>query len=149
MFFGLSDKVHSEIEENGVAGMNGHDSLFGLEVIIGLLPVGESEDKNKELAFSLMVLEFIISGEFIEQLLLLCTVLLLHLVDRGDVAIRLVKGTDVGEQDLLSLAFGKVHECFDEVCGEALLVFEAFGVDVFGQGVLQEIEVDLDFERNF
>jgi hypothetical protein len=149
VFFRLSDKVHSEIEENGVTGMNSHDSLFGLEVIIGLLPVGEPEDKNKELAFSLMVLEFIISGEFIEQLLLLLTVLLLHLVDGGDVAIRLVKGTDVGEEDLLSLAFGKVHECFDEVCGEALFVFEAFGVDVFGEGVLQEIEVDFDFEGDF
>jgi hypothetical protein len=64
---------------------------------------------------------------------LLFTVLLLHLVDRGDVAIRLVKGTDVGEEDLLSLAFGKGHECLDEVCGEALLVFEAFGVNVLGQ----------------
>jgi hypothetical protein len=56
VFFGLSDKVHSKIEENGVTGMNGHDSLFGLEVIIGLLPVGESKYKNEELAFSLMVL---------------------------------------------------------------------------------------------
>jgi hypothetical protein len=60
-------------------------------------------------------------------------VLLLHFVDCGDVAIRLVKGTDVGKEDLLSLAFGKGHECLDEVCGEALFVFEAFGVDVFGQ----------------
>jgi hypothetical protein len=44
VFFGLSDKVHSEIEENGVAGVNSHDSLFGLEVIIGLLPVGQADD---------------------------------------------------------------------------------------------------------
>jgi hypothetical protein len=30
-----------------------------------------------------------------------------------------------------------------------LLVFEGFGVDVLGEGVLEEIEVDFDFEGDF
>jgi hypothetical protein len=46
-----------------------------------------------------MILEFIISGKFTKQLLLLFTVLLLDLVDRGDVVIGLIKGADVGEEN--------------------------------------------------
>ena len=86
-------------------GMNGHDSFFGLKVKISFLPIRQSKDKNKHLALALMILQFVMIGKFAQQLFLFFTVLLLNFIDGGDIVVSQKERTDVGKEDLLSLAF--------------------------------------------